>query len=390
MKIFLGSSEECKEDMHRVAQWIEGIKHTPIPWDDSERFRLGEYNLSSLIEISRDVDAAILIFGEDDGVWSRTGFQTQARDNVLIEYGLFTGVLGEQNTIICCKGKPKIPSDLSGRILADLDKPATAQQKISHWARRLRSKRESSPPESPTLIEILDNFSAIEKQQARRFQSWLCKKHLESTLQALKPIREQMSRHGAFNYSHEVTRHLLPDRLDTILALCGRKFTDREDNKDYFAEFYEFAKRRRKKKPQHRDGIYVCRIFVEVDEGRLAPFMDDEFKRHEASRQDGVLGLTIKSHRRSELDSHVGDGFSKCLDEGFGFLLFYDPERTSGVIIHEGTDHEMAFVELTDELNVRRILEIYKILCMKSVQYNTAERDTLKKLLKRLQLPVVP
>jgi hypothetical protein len=174
------------------------------------------------------------------------------------------------------------------------------------------------------------------------------------------------------------------------LALCGRKFEFQHDNEVYFDEFYEFAKQRQKRTPTHGDGIYVCRIFVEVEEGRLTPFMDDEFKRHKDNRENGVLGLTIKSHKRDELDGFVGQGFSKCLDEGFGFLLFYDTEKTSTIIIHEGMDHDMAFVKFTDELNLRRILEIYKVLCMESVQYNTTEKHTLRELLKRLQLPVVP
>jgi hypothetical protein len=206
-------------------------------------------------------------------------------------------------------------------------------------------------------------------------------------LQALAPAKEQMQRHGAIDYKTEVARHLSQDRLDTVLALCGRKFKSQHDNAAYFAEFYEFARQRLARTPTHSDGIYVCRIFVEEDEGRLTPFMADEFKRHEDNRQNGVLGLTMKAYRRSELDKFVGEGFSKCLDEGFGFLLFHDADRTATIIIHEGMDHDMAFVKLTDELNLRRILDIYKILCMESVQYNTTEKQNLRELLKRLQLP---
>ena len=100
MKIFIGSSTECKEEMLEVAEWVEEAGHTAIPWTKSSLFSLGEYLLPSVIKISQAVDAAILIFGEDDQVWYRNEFKLQARGNVLIECGLFTGALGAQNTIM--------------------------------------------------------------------------------------------------------------------------------------------------------------------------------------------------------------------------------------------------------------------------------------------------
>ncbi|MGJ0701512.1 TIR domain-containing protein [Clostridium perfringens] len=41
-------------------------------------------------------------------------------DNVLLEYGLFAGELGEENVIFICKGNPKIATDLKGITHLDL------------------------------------------------------------------------------------------------------------------------------------------------------------------------------------------------------------------------------------------------------------------------------
>src|SRR2546421_3001985 len=192
-------------------------------------------------------------------------------------------------------GNSTAPSELDGLIFADLSKRVAAQKKISNWLTTLKPKSR--------LAEIQEIFSSLLQQEAAPFQSWIYNKHLESTLGALRPMMDRGSHgRGSVNYRNKV-RDLLSERTDTILALCGRKFEAQRDNEDYFKEFYEFAKRR-KDMSEHKDGIYVCRIFVEVEEERLTPFMDDEFKRHEENRHNGVLGLTIKAHKRRQLDSY--------------------------------------------------------------------------------------
>lgn len=375
--------------MVKVAQWIEQTNHSPLRWDNPSLFPTGQHLLRSLIEMSRMLHGAILIFGEDDQVWYRNDSQAQPRDNVLIEYGLFAAALGEQNTIVCIKGTPKIPTNLQGLIHVDLSWPARAEEQVTKWVRDLERRTEApSSLQAQILVKIKEELSVCQEQQARPFLSWLCGQHLRTTLQAMEPIREQMERQGAFVYKQEVMKQL-SQRADTVLALCGRKFTIQHDNENYFNEFYEFAKQRQAREPKHSDGIYVCRIFVEDEDGKLAPFMAEEFQRHKENRQHGVLGLTLKSHKRNDLDQLVGRGFSKCLDEGFGFLIFYDHTGSSTVIIHEGTDHNMAFVKLTDDLNLHRILEIYKVLCWESLR-DATESVQLRELLKRLQLAVVP
>lgn len=114
MKVFLASSCESRNDMHKVAHILESLDHDPVPWDSPLAFLPGTHTLNGLIEISRDVDAAVFVFAEDDKIWYRTSELHQARDNVLLEYGLFAGILGPERALICRKGHPKTPSDLAG------------------------------------------------------------------------------------------------------------------------------------------------------------------------------------------------------------------------------------------------------------------------------------
>jgi predicted nucleotide-binding protein with TIR-like domain len=56
-----------------------------------------------------------------------------ARDNILLEFGLFAGQLGAERTIICKKGNPKQPIDLGGIVYVNLNRPNEARINIQKW-----------------------------------------------------------------------------------------------------------------------------------------------------------------------------------------------------------------------------------------------------------------
>ena len=139
MDIFLGSSTQRAELMHEIASWIEAKKHTPKKWDAPGVFPPGVPTFSRLLEITQEVQGAIFIFGEDDEQWYRDDTTKVTRDNVLIEYGLFTGALGAQNAIICKEGDPKSPTDLNGVTYIDVspNRKSRAQVEIEKWLNEL-------------------------------------------------------------------------------------------------------------------------------------------------------------------------------------------------------------------------------------------------------------
>lgn len=158
MRIFIGSSTEAKEHVLAVSTWIEEAGHQPVPWNEPTLFLPGEYTFSKLLTISRSIDAAVFIFSEDDKVWYRKDSLNQPRDNVLMEYGIFSGALGRGAAIICKVGEPKIPTDIHGIIVLDIspNKRNSAQIKFKAWLDNLegRTKIASSAHvkifESPT------------------------------------------------------------------------------------------------------------------------------------------------------------------------------------------------------------------------------------------------
>lgn len=134
MKIFIGSSSEAIDDMERVARLIESCGHDALTWQDDSVFVAGQYTYESLIRVSNNVDAAIFVFKADDKTWFRNEEIESVRDNVILEYGLFSGNLGRRKVIFICKDNPKIATDLKGIThLALEDKDHTLKGKIQKW-----------------------------------------------------------------------------------------------------------------------------------------------------------------------------------------------------------------------------------------------------------------
>lgn len=133
LRVFIGSSTEAKNAMEELAEWIEDIGHTPCPWTDHHLFPLGSTTFESLHQIAQQVDAAIFIFSDDDIIWYRGDKSKSPRDNVLLEYGLFSGSLGERSVAIASTGQPRLATDLLGITYLPLDRRAAAKNKLRIW-----------------------------------------------------------------------------------------------------------------------------------------------------------------------------------------------------------------------------------------------------------------
>jgi hypothetical protein len=182
MKIFIGSSKESIEVLREVEIWLQEHNHEPLPWDQPGLFPPGEQTFLTLINISKVVDGAICIFGEDDRVWYRGDAAAQPRDNVLIEYGLFVGALGPRKAIICKHGKPKDPDNLLGITAIDLSKEqrARGRQELRIWANRL-----STAPIDPGHLKLMGRIHELEDEKERLEQNILFEKEKSSDLEKL-------------------------------------------------------------------------------------------------------------------------------------------------------------------------------------------------------------
>jgi hypothetical protein len=117
-RVFLGSSGKQKKLVNALTRGLEDIADVE-PWTTS--FNPGTTTLDRLLQLTREVDFAVMIFAEDD--WTSTGpagsppaasAQASPRDNVVFEAGLFGSTLGLRRTFILHARASKLPTDLLG------------------------------------------------------------------------------------------------------------------------------------------------------------------------------------------------------------------------------------------------------------------------------------
>jgi len=109
--IFVGSSNEGKLVAEKVIKLLNGFADCTL-W--AHAFEIGKSNFENLTGQIAFYDYAILIANADDVTLSRGKKHKTSRDNVLFEFGLFTGGLGHSRVFYILEKNTKIPSDLSG------------------------------------------------------------------------------------------------------------------------------------------------------------------------------------------------------------------------------------------------------------------------------------
>jgi hypothetical protein len=128
-RIFLGSSGKQAKLMAALTRGLESAAQVE-PWTTS--FNPGISTLDRLVELTREVDFAALVFAEDD--WTAVSAvagdagQTSPRDNVVFEAGLFGGALGMRRTFILHARGAKLPTDLLGLTCVRYDEPCTPSE----------------------------------------------------------------------------------------------------------------------------------------------------------------------------------------------------------------------------------------------------------------------
>ena len=142
MRVFVGSSSQAKQsgDLDAVCKLLRnaGPGLELRPWADPESFFLNTSTWEFLLAELAEVDAAAFIFREDDQIRRPDGkLVGMTRDNVVLEFGLFTGALterartrfkqqlsttpaGERSCAIFVRGCPWIPTDLRGITIISL------------------------------------------------------------------------------------------------------------------------------------------------------------------------------------------------------------------------------------------------------------------------------
>ena len=183
MKIFIGSSSEAKQIVISLFDILNSYSDSKekieiIPWFEIGLFGVGDVTIESLFKIKDNIDAAIMIFTEDDDITSR-GIQYKAtRDNTIFEYGLFAGTHGRKNVAIATVGNPKLLSDFSGMNIIKLDgekDDANFKTKntsiINDWVKQITQPKSIQPKSYQNLIEQLNKLQIANPNLGQQIDS---------------------------------------------------------------------------------------------------------------------------------------------------------------------------------------------------------------------------
>jgi predicted nucleotide-binding protein len=112
--LFIGSTVEALAIARAVHAELDYDLDVTI-WNHG-LFPPGVTTWAQLTQTTHNYDFALFIFSGDDEVFSRGEQSIAIRDNLLIEYGLFVGVLGARRTFFLYNRdqRPKIATDLGG------------------------------------------------------------------------------------------------------------------------------------------------------------------------------------------------------------------------------------------------------------------------------------
>lgn len=109
--VFIGSSSEMLPVVNRLVSLFSN-HFKPRPWN--QVFTSGDYTFEVLMKEIHSADAAVFVFGKDDRLGFRGEATFAARDNVILEYGLFVAGIGRDRVLILEEKGVKLPSDLLG------------------------------------------------------------------------------------------------------------------------------------------------------------------------------------------------------------------------------------------------------------------------------------
>lgn len=153
-RLFIASSAEALVVARAIRSNLERDAEVTI-WSEGV-FQLSEYTVDDLLATLRNSDFGVFVFAPDDEVRLRGEDLRAARDNVVLELGMFLGGLGRHRSfIVVPRGVPDLhlPTDLLGLTLTTYDAERLATNELaavgyaSDEIRRAIQKRGRRGPE---------------------------------------------------------------------------------------------------------------------------------------------------------------------------------------------------------------------------------------------------
>jgi predicted nucleotide-binding protein len=121
--VFIASSGAAKADLDAIADILSGPEIECRRWTDPDIFKPSDFTINSLLKQADEADFAIILATPDDiveknsslrGFLRRRSARRSARDNVLLEYGLFAGAIDRNRVLVFEKDGVGLPTDVQG------------------------------------------------------------------------------------------------------------------------------------------------------------------------------------------------------------------------------------------------------------------------------------
>jgi predicted nucleotide-binding protein len=178
ISVFISSSRESLDIAYKLRNLIE--KDAIVDVWDGGRIAGGSTNLDELIKIAQRIELCICIFSNDDilvinevsvsGKTEKKNYSV-ARDNVILEYGIFISALGKENVIIIHpenlekQGKHpfKLPSDI-GSSITTIRYDSSDEQVLNNSLQKISKQiSEKIQSKNKTRLDYLERF--LEKKE---------------------------------------------------------------------------------------------------------------------------------------------------------------------------------------------------------------------------------
>jgi predicted nucleotide-binding protein len=177
--VFIGSSTQARPYAQNIASRLraEFPQVSFRGWWFRDVFRNGETFIESLERECRTTTAGLFVFSPDDDAVIRNEPRRVPRDNVVFEYGLFTGVHGRGRVAIVQVDSASIPTDLAGIALAQVATKDGAEtladeavEQLRFWVDGLSSVNAQLLPRVTEVLALLrPSLSALIPDKTERF-----------------------------------------------------------------------------------------------------------------------------------------------------------------------------------------------------------------------------
>jgi hypothetical protein len=112
-KVFIGSSIEGLPVAQAIKRRLAASAESVL-WIEDPIFTAGETTVEALARVAPEFDMALMVWTKDDESVYRKAASRVPRDNVVLEYGFFSGVLGRTRCLIVAEEKVRVPTDTNG------------------------------------------------------------------------------------------------------------------------------------------------------------------------------------------------------------------------------------------------------------------------------------